>query len=205
MNWVRTKYTRYRHSLWQLVRFGIVGGLGVLVNMIVFIAVNKLFPLIWPSAGVPEGFGVWWLIPGADLNVRWFNVMSAIAFLVANVFNFQLNRWWTFKSNRAAGWFREYWPFLTVGLIALAIGQLVLTTLMDERSPVGLPTGILDGSSGLRSRIYWAQLIMITVTIPVSFLLNKFWTFRAVRTIRESEELEHPEEFSIDVVVDDGA
>lgn len=195
MNWLNAKYTRYRTSIWQLFRFGIVGGLGVLVNTIAMVSMKKVLPLIWSSAGIPEGFGVWLVIPGTDLNVRWFNVMSAMAFLVANLFNFQLNRWWTFKSNRAAGWFREYWPFLTVGLIALALGQLVITALMDENSPLGLPTSILDGSSGLRSRDYWANLIMIVFTIPVSFLLNKFWTFRAIREVTLVEELEHPEDF----------
>lgn len=197
MEWLTTKYSRYGSSIWQLFRFGVVGGLGVLVNLFVLFVVAKLFPLVWSSAGIPEGFGVWAVIPGTDLNIRWFNVMSAVAFLIANVFNFQLNRWWTFKSNRAAGWFREYWPFLIVGLIALGLGQLVLTALMDESSPLGLPTNILDGSSGFRSRIYWANLIMIVFTIPVSFLLNKFWTFRAVRNVRVSEEL--------DMVVDDEA
>ena len=190
MKWLTTKYSRYGSSLWQLFRFGVVGGLGVLVNLLVLFVVAKLFPLIWSGAGIPEGFGVWAVIPGTDLNIRWFNVMSAVAFLVANVFNFQLNRWWTFKSNRAAGWFREYWPFLIVGLIALGLGQLVLTALMDESSPLGLPTSLLDGSSGFRSRIYWANLIMIVFTIPVSFLLNKFWTFRAVRDVPVADKLD---------------
>jgi len=187
MDWLRTKYSRYGNSLWQLFRFGVVGGLGVLVNTFVLFAVAKLLPLVWPTAGIPEGFGVWAVIPGTDLNVRWFNVMSATAFLVANLFNFQLNRWWTFKSHQAAGWSREYWPFLTVGLVALGLGQLVITTLMDESSPLGLPTSLLDGSSGFRSRLYWANLIMIVFTIPVSFLLNKFWTFRAIRGARVNE------------------
>ncbi len=187
MDWLRTKYSRYGNSIWQLFRFGMVGGLGVLVNTFVLFAVAKLLPLVWPTAGIPEGFGVWAVIPGTDLNVRWFNVMSATAFLVANLFNFQLNRWWTFKSHQAAGWSREYWPFLTVGLVALGLGQLVITTLMDESSPLGLPTSLLDGSSGFRSRLYWANLIMIVFTIPVSFLLNKFWTFRAIRGARVNE------------------
>ena len=187
MDWLRTKYLRYGNSLRQLFRFGVVGGLGVLVNTFVLFAVAKLLPLVWPTAGIPEGFGVWAVIPGTDLNVRWFNVMSATAFLVANLFNFQLNRWWTFKSHQAAGWSREYWPFLTVGLVALGLGQLVITTLMDESSPLGLPTSLLDGSSGFRSRLYWANLIMIVFTIPVSFLLNKFWTFRAIRGARVKE------------------
>ena len=197
MNWLTEKYTRYRTSIWQLIRFGLVGGLGVLVNTAVMITLKKILPSIWASAGIAEGLGEWALIPGTDLNIRWFNVMSAAAFLVANLFNFQLNRWWTFKSHRAAGWFREYWPFLVVGLLALALGQLVFTTLMDERSPLGLPTSILDGSNGFRSRDYWANLIMIVFTIPVSFLLNKFWTFRALRNTRVHEELEHPEDVAV--------
>ncbi|MGI3781073.1 MAG: hypothetical protein ACRYG2_09870, partial [Janthinobacterium lividum] len=34
---------------------------------------------------------------------------------------------------------------------------------------------------GLRTKFYWAQLIVIAVTVPVSFVLNKLWTFSAVR------------------------
>lgn len=201
MSWMGTKYARYRNSIWQLFRFGVVGGLGVLVNMIVLIIVNKLFPLIWSTAGVPAGQGIWWPITGTDFNVKWYHVMISVAFLVANVFNFQLNRWWTFKSNRAAGWFREYWPFLTVGVVALSIGLLISTALMNEASPVALSRRIFDDSSGFRNRIYWVNLIMIVFTIPVSFLLNKFWTFKAVRQVRVIEELDHPE----DIVVDDEA
>ncbi len=201
MEWLTSKYSRYSTSIWQLFRFGVVGGLGVLVNFIALITVTKLFPYIWPGAGIPEGEGVWWPIPGTAFNIRWYHVMASVAFLVANVFNFQLNRWWTFKSNRAAGWFREYWPFLTVGLVALAIGLVIFTALMNPGSPIALPTDILDGSSGFRSRKYWANLIMITCTIPISFLLNKFWTFRAIRGARVNEKLDSSE----NIVVDDGA
>ena len=114
-------------------------------------------------------------------NIRWYHVMATIAFLLANLFNFQLNRWWTFKSHKLAGWFREYWPFLIVGLVALAVGQVIITALMHPHSPVALPATVFDGSSGLRSRQYWANLISIICTIPVNFLVNKFWTFRAAR------------------------
>ncbi len=196
--WLRTKYSRYSNSIWQLFRFGVVGGLGVLVNMLALIIVTKLFPLIWPGAGIPEGEGVWWPIVGTEFNVRWYHVMASVAFLVANVFNFQLNRLWTFKSYHASGWFREYWPFLTVGLAALGIGLVIFTALMNPGSPVALPSDILDGSSGLRSRKYWANLIMIVCTIPISFLLNKFWTFRAIREVRMHGQLDFPEDIDVD-------
>ncbi len=166
----------------QLLRFGVVGGLGVFVNMAVLIVLVKLLPLLWPSAGIAEGQGIWLPILGTGYNVRWYHVMSAIAFLVANLFNFQLNRWWTFGSHKSAGWLAEYWPFLTVGLISLACGQVVITALLHPYSPIALPATIFDGSTGLRNRQYWANLISIGCTIPISFVVNKFWTFRSVRS-----------------------
>ncbi len=181
MNAIGQLLRNNKDSLWQFIRFGLVGGFGVLVNMGVLIACRKLFPLLWASAGVPEGEGVWFAISGTEYNIRWYHVMSTIAFLLANLFNFQLNRWWTFKSHKLAGWFREYWPFLIVGLVALAVGQVIITALMHPHSPVALPATVFDGSSGLRSRQYWANLISIVCTIPVNFLVNKFWTFRAAR------------------------
>ncbi len=184
---MRAMLDRYSASLVQLIRFGVVGGAGVFVNMAVLIVAAKAFPLVWPSAAIPEGEGVWMAIPATPFNVRWYHVMSAVAFLIANLFNFQFNRWWTFKSSKHAGWFKEYWPFLTVGLVSLAVGQVIITSLMHPMSPIALPTSIFDGSTGFRNRHYWANLISIAATIPVSFLVNKFWTFRAVRTAPPAE------------------
>jgi membrane fusion protein (multidrug efflux system) len=55
---------------------------------------------------------------------------------------------------------------------------------MHHGSPISLPTDSLDDSTGLRTRLYWAQLIVIAVVTPLSFVLNKLWTFAAVRTRR---------------------
>ncbi len=173
---------RYRNSLGQLFRFGLVGGLGVLVNMVALIVARRSLPLVFASS---EPTNVFYDLPLTDFNVRWYHVMVFLAFLVANLFNFQLNRWWTFRSTRHSGWFAEYWPFLLVGLGALAIGQLIVTSLLHPGSPIALPTDILDSSSGLRTPLYWANLIMICATVPISFLLNKFWTFRSVRRATE--------------------
>lgn len=178
---IKAVWNRYGNSMREFVRFGIVGGSGVLVNMLVMIVVAKLFPVFWASAGVPEGEGVVTPILGTQFNVRWYHVFSTVAFLVANAYNFQLNRWWTFKSSKHAGWWKEYWPFLVVGLVALGFGQIIFTALMHPSSPISLPTHIFDGSTGFRSRHYWANLIMIICTIPISFLANKFWTFKSVR------------------------
>lgn len=162
-----------RRENWeQLLRFCVVGGSGVLVNLLTLVAV---------SAVAPDAHSVFLDLPGTDFNVRWYHVLSTVAFLVANVSNFQLNRAWTFRSAGSARWRAEYLPFLAVGLAAQAVGLLLLTALLHPDSPVGLPRDLLDDSSLLRTRLYWGQLLVIGFVTPLSYVLNKVWTFRAVR------------------------
>jgi putative flippase GtrA len=120
----------------------------------------------------------------SDFNLRWYHVYSTVAFLVANLSNFQLNRSWTFQTTRHTRWWKEYWPFLVVGLGGQAVGLALLTLLMHPHSPVSLPSDVFDDSSGLRNRLYWSQLIVIALVTPLSFVFNKLWTFAAVRTGR---------------------
>lgn len=163
---------RHRHNVRLLARFAAVGASGVLVNMIALIVAKRLGPL--PELEVLA-------LPVGDFHIRWYHVYSTLAFLVANLWNFQLNRSWTFRSVGFARWRREYWPFLAVGLLGQALGLVLLTLLMHRGSPLSLPTEILDDSTGLRTRLYWAQLIVIGLVTPLSFVLNKVWTFAAVR------------------------
>lgn len=158
----RYLFVRHAHNWVLLLRFGLVGGSGVAVNLLALIVVHS--------------FG-----PDEDVVLRppvhWYHAYSTIAFALANLWNFQLNRFWTFRSSKHASWLREYLPFLTVGLL----GQL-LTLLMHPGGFLALPTDVLDDSTGWRTRLYWAQLITIAVVTPLSFVLNKIWTFSRVRT-----------------------
>jgi len=178
-------YVLVRHGQnWiQLFRFALVGGSGVVVNLFVAIMCKKIGP---------DENGIFFDLPLTEFNVRWYHVYSTIAFLVANLWNFQLNRWWTFRSSKHATWWREYWPFLAVGMLGQAIGLVLLTLLMHHGSPIALPTDPLDDTTGLRTRLYWAQLIVIVVVTPLSFVLNKLWTFAAVRTHHLEAVPPHP-------------
>jgi putative flippase GtrA len=180
---------RHGHNWVLLFRFALVGASGVLVNLFVAIMCKKLGP---------DVNGIFIDLPFTDFNVRWYHVYSMIAFLVANLWNFELNRLWTFRSAKHAGWAREYFPFLTVGVLAQIVGLGILTLLMHPDSPISLPSSVFDDSTGFRTRFYWAQLITIAIVTPISFLLNKLWTFSAVRgkhgatESTETAESQHP-------------
>ena len=160
-----------------------MGASGVVVNMVVLIIVKRLGPH-------PED-AILALNP-SEYHVRWYHLYSTIAFLVANLWNFQLNRWWTFRSAKHSAWWREYWPFLAVGLLGQAVGLVLLTLLMHHGSPIALPRDPFDDTTGLRTRLYWAQLIVIMVVTPLSFVLNKLWTFAAVRAHHLEAVPPHP-------------
>ena len=165
-------FVRHGHNWLLLIRFGMVGGSGVLVNLLTVILVNKLGP---------DENGVFFDLPLTAYNVRWYHAYSTIAFVVANLWNFQLNRRFTFRSAAHSGWWREYVPFLVVGLLGQAVGLGILTLLMHPGSALALSPRIFDDSTGFRTRLYWAQLITIVVITPLSFVLNKVWTFSSVR------------------------
>lgn len=163
---------RHGHNWVLLFRFGVVGGTGVVVNLLVTILLKRNGPH-FDDVAID--------LPLSQFNVRWYHLYSMVAFFVANLWNFQLNRRWTFRSARHSGWLREYGPFLTVGLVAQVIGLGILTLLMHPASFLALPSSVFDNSTGLRTKLYWAQLIVIAVTVPISFVVNKLWTFSAVR------------------------
>lgn len=168
---------RYRRGLLQFVRFAIVGGLGFVVNMIVLILCNRIGQDVFGRSENSILTG----LPATSFNIRYYHLYVMVAFLVASVSNFMVNRHWTFKSPNRAHFLKEYLPFLAVGLLAQMVGLVLVTLLMHENSPVALPSSVFDDSSGLRTKVYWAQMISIILTTPVNFVANKLWTFRFVR------------------------
>lgn len=157
----------------QFVMFGLVGGSGTLVNLLVTYLSKKGAEIGW---SIHEN-DVFSNLFGTEFNIRWYHIFATIAFLVANTWNYQLNRSWTFRGIPKRSWIRGFFPFLFTGLFAFAVSQVVLTLLMNPTSPIGLPDDIFDGSTGLRTKFYWAQAISILVAMPVNFVINKLWTF----------------------------
>lgn len=155
--------------------FGIVGGSGMVVNMIVTVLMNRA------NGGTHNAQNVLFPIPGTDFNFRFTTLVWIVAFLVANFYNFLLNRHWTFgKGHKAPAW-QEFWPFLVVGSVAAAAGVFIKLAFTNPSSPLYLPEPFWHEEAGIHSREYWSQLLTILITMPINFVVNKLWTFRAVR------------------------
>jgi putative flippase GtrA len=162
-------FVKQRHNWKLLTRFGIVGASGVIVNQVA---------LTLAQLAGPASEDVWIDLPATSFNVRWYHLFVTFAFFIANLWNFQLNRGWTFGSSKHAPWLREYVPFLLVGLISLVLNLAIVTALMHPSSPVELPASTFGGFD---ARLRWSNLIAVAVITPLSFVFNKLWTFSSVR------------------------
>ncbi len=171
---------RYSAVSRQFIKFGLVGGTGVVVNLLVVILARKL----GLSLGTNE-HDIFFNLLGTRWNIRYSHVYATVAFLVANMWNFQLNRSWTFRVQERPNWFRQFLPFLLAGLSSLIVSLVVITLLTNPTSPLALPQHIFDDSSGLRNRFYWANLIGVLLGTPANFIINKFWAFRVRGKKRE--------------------
>ncbi len=164
---------RLARNLRQFVQFGVVGGSGVVVNMLVALVMNKL------NGGTVNSDNPLFKVAGWTFSFSL--AVWIVGFFVSNVFNFQLNRSWTFRTSRPAGWWQEFWPFLAVGSVAALTGLFLKAALKSPRSPLYLSHPFFHEEAGLHSREYWAQLIAIVLVMPINFVVNKLWTFRHVR------------------------
>ena len=169
---------RYGNTMRQFIKFGLIGGAGVVVNMAAVAISNNIGYHVFDVQYNDPVVG----IASTEFNVRAYHVYAIIAFLVANLFNFVLNRHWTFKSGQKAPFLREFGPFLLVGSVAQLFGLVILTLLQNPTSPLYLshPFFTSDGPAWTK-RLYWAQFIQILCVMPINFVVNKLWTFRSVR------------------------
>ncbi len=179
-----TAFTRHRGSLRQFAQFGLIGGTGVAINMVIVAICNQ----IGTHLGHVHDYDPVFPIPASDFNIRYYLVYAFVAFVGANMFNFLLNRNWTFRSVNRAPFIKEYLPFLLVGTVAQLVGFGILVALRNPQSPLYLSSDFfVDGSPFWRRRLYWAQMIQVVLVMPVNFIVNKLWTFRAVRRRHHGE------------------
>jgi putative flippase GtrA len=133
---IRLLHGMRRPANWlQLVRFGLVGGVGFAVNLLVYAL----------------------LVHYAKLDYRAANV---VAWLVAVVNNFVLNRHWTFDAKG--------------GKAHMQAMRFLLVSLVAEGVSLGLLTALVEG--GGVSKVP-AQALAVAASMPLNFLGNKLWSF----------------------------
>ncbi len=120
----------------QLVRFGLVGGVGFVVNLAVY-------------AVCVHGLGI-------D-----YHAANVVAWLVAVLNNFVLNRHWTFEAADGRAHAQAV-RFLVVSLLAEVLSLLLLTVFVEAAG--------VDKVA--------AQALAVGCSMPVNFLGNKLWSFR---------------------------
>ena len=120
----------------QLIRFGLVGAVGFVVNL----AVYSLFV---HSIGID------------------YRVANVVAWLVAVLNNFVLNRHWTFDAGDGRA-HAQALRFLLVSLLAEAFSLLLLTVFVQGAGIAKIP----------------AQAMAVASAMPLNFLGNKLWSFR---------------------------
>ena len=125
-----------REDWTQLVRFCLVGASGYAVNLAVFAATLTFL--------------------GAHHIVA-----AVVAFCVAWLNNFALNRHWTFRSTVGASALGQGARYLTVSVASLGMNVVMLEAL------------VRGGMAEIPS-----QALAIALVTPVVFLLNRRWAFR---------------------------
>jgi putative flippase GtrA len=161
---------RYRRFL----TFCAVGGSGVLVNMVVFAGVLRL----WPSEARPGG-------SAGDLAV---NVAALLGWAVSVWTNYALNDRLTFAdqtADRSTGWWRRAGRYYISATAALVVQLAVLNTTLWLLHGSGLIAGIdpQAGSLGLLTLLArWApeccNLVGIAAGTVANYLLAKGWVFK---------------------------
>lgn len=115
---VRVLHGMRRPENWlQLVRFGVVGGVGFVVNL-----------------------GVYALcVHGAGIN---YKIAAVIAWMVAVANNFVLNRHWTFDAGDGRAHFQAL-RFFVVSLVAFGFSLALLTVFVEAAGMAKVPAQAL--------------------------------------------------------------
>lgn len=151
----------------QFAKFALVGLSGVVVNLAVFAAV------LWIVARVAAGTP--WLEaslsrPADPLARAAALLANAMAFALSVLSNYGLHRRWTFRSRATVA--REMPRFVLVSVIAYAL-QLAVFAAALVLLPVGRTV---------------CQLLSIACVMPVNYLANRRWSFRAGSVARPEVE-----------------
>jgi putative flippase GtrA len=149
---------KYRRLFFELVKFGLVGGMGFVVQVT---ASNILWATIF-SPTVTTAGPVYAML---------------VSTLLAIIVNWLGNRYWTFRKERQTRIVRESVEFFAVSVVGMMIG---VGCLWVSHYVLGYRTQLADNISG--------NVIGLILGAAFRFVLYRFWVFNPSRSIRPQAE-----------------
>jgi putative flippase GtrA len=144
---------RFRRLLTELVQFGLVGGLGFVVQFSVF---NLLRSTVFSPTVIHAG-------PVLAMLV---------STLLAIIVNWLGNRFWTFRGKRQANVVRESVEFFAVSVVGMTIG---IGCLWFSHYVLGFRSVLADNISG--------NVVGLVLGAAFRFALYRFWVFNSNRSL----------------------
>jgi putative flippase GtrA len=143
-------------SIKQLVKYGMVGMVGLVIDMgVYYLLVNK-FSVHYPFSTHISG------LLGGKMSVGMLDILisNIISSTLAVINNFMLNSYFTFKvtDNKL----KRFTSFACIAIIGMIISSMLLTLFI----------GIMKMDDML------AKAFAICVVAVIQFLINKFFTFK---------------------------
>ncbi len=141
----------------QLVKFGIVGASGMVINLAVLYVMLRLVHGHWYD--------------------RYLDV--TVAFLVSVVNGYYWNRRWTFNSAPARAFHKQFTQFLLISTVALGLDLLVIWLLsVPFEHQIHALQAAWPAPKVERVAVIASQLVAAGVGGVWNFFANRFWTFK---------------------------
>ncbi len=148
--WLANFLSRFLRVFNQLGKFVLVGGLNFLVDL----GILNLFIFL---TDISAGY--------------WYSLFKGIAFAVAVINSYILNRWWTFQNPEqpaeAVDTSKQFTQFLIISLIGLAINNLVASGMVN----------LLGPQWGIDAKV-WASIGAV-----IASFVGMFWNFMGYKFI----------------------
>lgn len=164
---IKNKKEGFKSILIQFIKFGLVGVSNTIVSGIIYFILNTvIFPGVWIVASI-----VSWVI-----SVLW-------AYFMQNIFVFKED-----KSREHRVWWqtliKTYMTYAFTGLILNNVLLFLWVDVIDIAKYCGqvinffaqIKLGFLGDASTFSSNMGW--FINMVISIPLNFIINKFWAYR---------------------------
>ncbi|MBP7381838.1 GtrA family protein [Myxococcota bacterium] len=176
MSWIRSRTTPEQR---RLVKFLVVGGSGVPVNLLSVLVATAALP-VWRFAGIRNWLaGVFSFPELTNDGVR--DIVVYLIGIVVSIFtNFLLHNYWTWgdrvKSNPGGGFVPRLAKFYLVSSVAASVQLIVSSLLSPQMRKVDLFTLQIWGDYQVYHVL--APSAGILAGLAINYFVNNIWTFR---------------------------